>query len=127
MTAPHDSLTIRIVRTFLDSNLSMVFILVSIAAGVAGPAGHPARGGAADHRGGRKRDGVVSRATAPGTSSSSSSTPLEKMLYQIPGVEYVYSRSLPGPEHRHGAVLRRPAARAQLVKSSASSTRTRTV
>ena len=34
MSGPHESLTIRIVRKFLESNLSAVFILVSLAAGV---------------------------------------------------------------------------------------------
>ena len=96
MSATHESLTIRIVRKFLESNLSMVFILVSIAAGRGGPGGHAARGRAADHRGRGQRDGLVSRPHAPQDVEQLVSTPLEKMLLQIPGVEYVYSRSMPG-------------------------------
>jgi multidrug efflux pump subunit AcrB len=95
MSAPHDSLTIRIVRKFLDSNLSMVFVLVSIAAGVLALVITP-----------REEEPQIIVAAAnvmvsfPGHSAQDVeqlvSTPLEKMLIQIPGVEYVYSRSLPG-------------------------------
>ena len=95
MTAPHDSLTIRIVRKFLDSNLSVVFILVSIAAGALALTITP-----------REEEPQITVAAAnvmvsfPGRSAGDVeqlvSTPLEKMLFQIPGVEYVNSRSLPG-------------------------------
>ncbi len=95
MTTAHDSLTIRIVRKFLESNLSMVFILVSIAVGALALVITP-----------REEEPQITVAAAnvmvsfPGRSAGDVeqlvSTPLEKMLYQIPGVEYVYSRSMPG-------------------------------
>jgi multidrug efflux pump subunit AcrB len=95
MSQPHESLTIRIVRKFLESNLSMVFILVSIAAGVVALLVTP-----------REEEPQIIVAAAnvmvsfPGHSAQDVeqlvSTPLEKMLFQIPGVEYVYSRSAPG-------------------------------
>ena len=95
MSQGHDSLTIRIVRKFLESNLSMVFILVSIAAGVVALVVTP-----------REEEPQIIVAAAnvmvsfPGHTAQDVeqlvSTPLEKMLIQIPGVEYVYSRSMPG-------------------------------
>ena len=95
MSQLHDSLTIRIVRKFLESNLSMVFILVSIAAGVVALVVTP-----------REEEPQIVVAAAnvlvsfPGHTAQDVeqlvSTPLEKMLVQIPGVEYVYSRSMPG-------------------------------
>jgi hypothetical protein len=95
MSQLHDSLTIRIVRKFLESNLSMVFILVSIAAGVVALVVTP-----------REEEPQIIVAAAnvlvsfPGHTAQDVeqlvSTPLEKMLLQIPGVEYVYSRSMPG-------------------------------
>lgn len=95
MSQLHDSLTIRIVRKFLESNLSMVFILVSIAAGVVALLVTP-----------REEEPQIIVAAAnvlvsfPGHTAQDVeqlvSTPLEKMMLQIPGVEYVYSRSMPG-------------------------------
>ncbi len=95
MSEPHESLTIRIVRKFLESNLSMVFILVSIAAGAVALVVTP-----------REEEPQILVAAAnvmvsfPGHSAQDVeqlvSTPVEKMVYQIPGVEYVYSRSMPG-------------------------------
>jgi multidrug efflux pump subunit AcrB len=95
MSQPHESLTIRIVRRFLESNLSMVFILVSIAAGVVALLVTP-----------REEEPQIIVAAAnvmvsfPGHTAQDVeqlvSTPLEKMMFQIPGVEYVYSRSMPG-------------------------------
>jgi multidrug efflux pump subunit AcrB len=95
MNASHDSLTIRIVRKFLESNLSVVFILVSIAVGALALMITP-----------REEEPQITVAAAnvmvsfPGRSAGDVeqlvSTPLEKMLYQVPGVEYVYSRSMPG-------------------------------
>ncbi len=95
MSELHDSLTIRIVRKFLESNLSMVFILVSIAAGVLALLVTP-----------REEEPQIIVAAAnvmvsfPGHTAQDVeqlvSTPLERMLSQIPGVEYVYSRSMPG-------------------------------
>jgi len=95
MNPAHESLTIRIVRKFLESNLSIVFILVSLAAGAVALAVTP-----------REEEPQITVAAAnvmvafPGHTARDVeqlvSTPLERMLLQIPGVEYVYSRSLPG-------------------------------
>ena len=95
MTGPHESLTIRIVRKFLESNLSMVFIIVSLAAGAIALVITP-----------REEEPQIIVAAAnvmvsfPGRTAQDVerlvSTPLEKMMIQIPGVEYVYSRSMPG-------------------------------
>jgi multidrug efflux pump subunit AcrB len=95
MSQSQDSLTIRIVRKFLESNLSMVFILVSIAAGVVALLVTP-----------REEEPQIIVAAAnimvsfPGHSAQDVeqlvSTPLEKMMFQVAGVEYVYSRSMPG-------------------------------
>lgn len=95
MSAPHETFTIRIVRKFLESNLSMVFILVSLAAGVIALLVTP-----------REEEPQIIVAAAnvmvsfPGHTAQDVeqlvSTPLEKMLFQISGVEYVYSRSMPG-------------------------------
>ncbi len=95
MSGPHESLTIRIVRKFLESNLSAVFILVSLAAGVIALVATP-----------REEEPQIVVAAAnvmvsfPGRTAEDVeqlvSTPLERMLLQIPGVERVYSRSMPG-------------------------------
>ncbi len=95
MSEVHEALTIRIVRQFLESKLSMVLILVSIAAGVVALVVTP-----------REEEPQIVVAAAnvmvafPGHSAEDVeqlvSTPLEKMLIQVPGVEYVYSRSMPG-------------------------------
>jgi multidrug efflux pump subunit AcrB len=95
MSGPHESFTIRIVRKFLESNLSMVFILVSLAAGAIALLVTP-----------REEEPQIIVAAAnvmvsfPGRTVGDVeqlvSTPLERMLFQIPGVEHVYSRSMPG-------------------------------
>jgi multidrug efflux pump subunit AcrB len=95
MTSPHETLTIRIVRKFLESNLSIVFILASLAAGITALLVTP-----------REEEPQITVAAAnvmvsfPGRTAAEVeqlvSTPLEKMLLQIPGVQYVYSRSMPG-------------------------------
>ncbi len=95
MSAPHESFTIRIVRKFLESNLSMVFIIVSLVAGAVALLVTP-----------REEEPQIIVAAAnmmvsfPGHTAGDVehlvSTPLEKMMFQIPGVEYVYSRSMPG-------------------------------
>jgi len=95
MSEPHESLTIRIVRKFLESNLSLVFIIVSIAAGTLALLVTPRE---------EEPQIIVPAANVmvsfPGHSAHDVeqlvSTPLEKMMLQIPGVEYVYSRSMPG-------------------------------
>ncbi len=95
MSEPRESFTIAIVRRFLESNLSIVFIVVSLVAGVAALLITP-----------REEEPQIIVAAAnvmvsfPGHSAQDVeqlvSTPLEKMMFQIPGVEYVYSRSMPG-------------------------------
>ena len=95
MSEARETFTIRIVRKFLQSNLSMVFILVSLAAGAIALVVTP-----------REEEPQITVAAAnvmvsfPGHTSQDVeqlvSTPLERMLYQVPGVEYVYSRSMPG-------------------------------
>ena len=95
MSETRESLTIRIVRKFLESNLSMVFILVSLAAGTVALLVTP-----------REEEPQIVVAAAnvlvsfPGHNAQDVeqlvSAPLEKMMLQIPGVEYVYSRSMPG-------------------------------
>ena len=113
MSEPHESFTIRIVRKFLESNLSLVFIIVSIALGALALLVTP-----------REEEPQIIVAAAnvlvsfPGHSAQDVeqlvSTPLEKMMLQIPGRRV---RVLPldaGPEHRHGAFLRGAAAGAQL-------------
>ena len=84
----------RIVATFLQGNMSIVFIFISMMAGIAALSITP-----------REEDPqiVVPMAdvmiSMPGASAQEVerqvSTPLEKLLYQIPGVEYVYSVSNP--------------------------------
>ena len=95
MSSQRETFTLRIVRKFLESNLSVIFILVSLAAGVMALLITP-----------REEEPQIIVAAAnvmvsfPGRSATDVeqlvSTPLEKMLLQIPGVQYVYSRSMPG-------------------------------
>lgn len=95
MSARHESLTIRIVRKFLESHLSIVFIVVSLIAGAVALAVTP-----------REEEpqltvpAVNVMVSFPGRTSLDVeqlvSVPLERMLSGIPGVEYVYSRSMPG-------------------------------
>ncbi|NLH16882.1 MAG: efflux RND transporter permease subunit [Phycisphaerae bacterium] len=85
----------RIVEAFLGGNLSLVLILISLIAGAAALMITP-----------REEDPQIVVPLAdvmvsmPGASAAEVerqvSTRLEKLLYQIPGVEYVYSMSLPG-------------------------------
>lgn len=95
MSAGHDTLTIRIVRKFLESHLSIFFIIVSLLLGVLALAVTP-----------REEEPQLTVAAAnvlvsfPGRTAQDVeqlvTTPLERMLFQVPGVEYVYSRSMPG-------------------------------
>jgi multidrug efflux pump subunit AcrB len=90
----HDWMT-RIVETFLGGNLSVLLILLSLVAGVVSLLVTP-----------REEDPQIIVPMAdvmismPGASAAEVerqvSTRLEKLLYQIPGVEYVYSTSYPG-------------------------------
>jgi multidrug efflux pump subunit AcrB len=90
-----EGLTIRIVRTFLESHLSIVLILLALIAGGAALMVTPRE---------EEPQIVVPNADVflsyPGHSAEEVekliSAPIERYLYQIDGVEYVYSRSMPG-------------------------------
>ena len=91
----HESLTVRIVRLFTTSHLSLLFLLVSLLAGAAALMLTP-----------REEDPQIVVPVmdvfvqVPGASSAEVeqqvTTPLEALLKQIQGVEYVYSISRPG-------------------------------
>jgi multidrug efflux pump subunit AcrB len=95
MKPGHDSLPIRIVRAFLGSNLSLILILLSLTVGAVALTVTP-----------REEEPQIVVPVAdilvafPGHSAREVeqlvSSRLEKYLFQIDGVEYVYSRSLPG-------------------------------
>ncbi len=95
MKAGHNSLPIRIVRVFLGSNLSLILILLSLTVGAVALMVTPRE---------EEPQIVIPAAdifvTFPGHSAREVeqlvSSRLEKYLFQIDGVEYVYSRSLPG-------------------------------
>jgi multidrug efflux pump subunit AcrB len=84
----------QLVRAFLDSNLSIILIVVAVVAGVAALLVTP-----------REEDPQIVVPLAdvfvsfPGHSAAEVeqlvTTPLERILYQIDGVEYVYSMSQP--------------------------------
>ncbi|HNQ22273.1 MAG TPA: efflux RND transporter permease subunit [Phycisphaerae bacterium] len=88
----HHGFTNSIVRTFLNSNLSLILVLLATLAGVAALLVTP-----------REEDPQIVVPLAdvlvsfPGHSAEEVeqlvATPLEKLLYQIDGVEYVYSMS----------------------------------
>jgi multidrug efflux pump subunit AcrB len=90
-----EGVTIRIVRTFLESHLSIVLILLALIAGGAALMVTPRE---------EEPQIVVPNADVflsyPGHSAEEVekivSAPIESYLYQIDGVEYVYSRSMPG-------------------------------
>lgn len=90
-----DGLTIRIVRVFLESHLSIVLILLALIAGGVALMVTPRED---------EPQIVVPNAdiflSYPGHSAEEVekliSAPTERYLYQIDGVEYVYSRSMPG-------------------------------
>jgi multidrug efflux pump subunit AcrB len=92
---PDHGFTNKIVKIFLDSNLSLILILVATLAGLAALGFTP-----------REEDPQIVVPLAdiyvkfPGHSAAEVeklvATPLEKILYQIDGVEYVYSMSREG-------------------------------
>jgi multidrug efflux pump subunit AcrB len=90
-----EGVTIRIVRAFLESHLSIVLILLALIAGGAALLVTPRE---------EEPQIVVPNAdifiSYPGHSAEEVekivSSPIERYLYQIDGVEYVYSRSMPG-------------------------------
>ena len=89
---PQHNFTNRIVKIFLESNLSIILILLAAVVGLAALGLTP-----------REEDPQIVVPLAdvyvnfPGHSAAEVeqlvTTPLEKMLYQIDGVEYVYSMS----------------------------------
>ena len=95
MSEQKHGFTIAIVSTFLKSNLSMVFILLALVAGAIALMVTP-----------REEEPQIIIPAAdvivrfPGHTALETerivSTRLEKVLHQIDGVEYVYSRSKPG-------------------------------
>ena len=95
MKPGHESLPIRIVSAFLGSNLSLILILISITVGTVALMVTP-----------REEEPQIVVPVAdiyvsfPGHSAREVeqlvSARLEKFLFQIDGVEYVYSRSMPG-------------------------------
>ena len=92
LDATHHDLLSRFIRIFLDSNLSAILIIFSVLVGVAALFVTP-----------REEDPQIVVPLAdvfvsfPGHSASEVeqlvATPLERVLYQIDGVEYVYSMS----------------------------------
>jgi multidrug efflux pump subunit AcrB len=90
-----EGVTIGIVRAFLESHLSIVLILLALIAGGAALLVTPRE---------EEPQIVVPNAdifiSYPGHSAEEVekliSSPIERYLYQIDGVEYVYSRSMPG-------------------------------
>jgi multidrug efflux pump subunit AcrB len=90
-----EGITIRIVRAFLESHLSIVLILLALVAGGVALLVTPRE---------EEPQIVVPNAdifiSYPGHSAEEVeklvSSPMERYLYQIDGVEYVYSRAMPG-------------------------------
>jgi multidrug efflux pump subunit AcrB len=95
MAAGRHSLPTRIVARFLDGNLSVILVLLSLLAGIAALALTPRE---------EEPQIVVPLADVyvqvPGASAEEVekqvATRLEKLLWQVDGVEYVYSMSRPG-------------------------------
>ncbi|WP_051328159.1 efflux RND transporter permease subunit [Desulfatirhabdium butyrativorans] len=95
MSEEKHGFTIKIVRKFLESNISIVLILLALAAGAVALTVTP-----------REEEPQIVIPAAdiyvsfPGRSAKQIeqlvSSPLERYLSQIDGVEYVYSRSMPG-------------------------------
>lgn len=94
-STPQHGFTNALVRVFLNSNLSLILIVVSVAIGVAALWVTP-----------REEDPQIVvpladiHVSVPGHTAAQVeqlvATPLEKLLYQIDGVEYVYSMSSEG-------------------------------
>ena len=110
--APEHNFTNRIVKIFLESNLSLILILLATIVGLAALGLTP-----------REEDPQIVVPLAdvyvnfPGHSAAEVeqlvATPLEKILYQIDGVEYVYSMSRERPGDHHGPLLRGRGPRAE--------------
>lgn len=95
MNNQQHSFTIKVVRTFLESNISLVFIIITVALGLAALLITP-----------REEEPQIIVPAAdiyvsfPGHSAADVeklvSTPLERYLMEVDGIEYIYSRSMPG-------------------------------
>jgi multidrug efflux pump subunit AcrB len=95
MNQQKHNVTTRVVRAFLESNISLVLILLAVVAGIVALIATP-----------REEEPQIVIPAAdiyvnfPGRSAAQVeqvvSSPLERYLSQIDGVEYVYSRSMPG-------------------------------
>ncbi len=94
---PHESLGLagRIARSFIDSKLTPLIIVTSILLGLAAVLLLPR-----EEEPQIKVPMVDVLVTMPGTSAKEAeeriSRPMEKLLWEIPGVEYIYSTSSPG-------------------------------
>ena len=106
----------RIVEVFLRGDVAVLLTLVSLAVGVAALVPDAARGGAADRRAAWPTCSSARRACRPRRSSRRSPRRLEKLLYQIDGVEYVYSMSRPGQASSPSASTSARTAKNSLVK-----------
>ncbi len=111
-SGPEHHFTNRIVKVFLESNLSLILILLATVVGLAALVLTP-----------REEDPQIVVPLAdvfvnfPGHSAAEVeqlvATPLEKILYQIDGVEYVYSMCREDQADHHRPLLRRRGPRAQ--------------
>ena len=81
---------------FIHSKLTPLVIVASIALGVLAVLGAAARRGAADHRADGRRVRRRCPARRPAEVEQRVTRPIEKLLWEVPGVEYVYSTSSPG-------------------------------
>jgi hypothetical protein len=108
--------TARIVKLFIQSRLSPLILIASLLMGLAALLFTP-----------REEEPQIVVPVmdvfveAPGIPADEVeklvATPLEHKLWEIPGVEYVYSLSMPGRAHRYSALLRRRGPRGQLAQN----------
>ena len=85
----------RLAHAFLNSKLTPLFIVASLALGILRGRGHSARRRAADPRAdARHRDSMPG--ASPAEVEQRVTLPIERLVHQISGVEYVYSTSSPG-------------------------------
>ena len=81
---------------FINSKLTPLILIASIALGVGGRGPSPPGGGTADHRPDDRHLRLVSRRFARRKCESRIMRPMERLLWEIPGVEYIYSTASPG-------------------------------
>ncbi len=85
----------RIAKAFLESKLTPLLVVVLAPRRRLRRAGHAARGGAADQGPDDRRLRRDARRHRPGGRAPPDVAPVEKAIYEIPNVEYVYSTSQP--------------------------------